>query len=61
MLGPALWSQQTHETLQAWGGVTGKLPSGNGSWGVARQLAEHEPAVCPGGQQGQWHPGLDQE
>ncbi|RMC18966.1 hypothetical protein DUI87_03565 [Hirundo rustica rustica] len=23
--------------------------------------AEHEPAVCPGGQEGQWHPGLDQE
>ncbi|TRZ20117.1 hypothetical protein HGM15179_006972 [Zosterops borbonicus] len=23
--------------------------------------AEHEPAVCPGGQEGQRHPGLDQE
>ncbi|KAJ7403715.1 UPF0704 protein C6orf165 [Willisornis vidua] len=23
--------------------------------------AEHEPAVCPGGQEGQWHPGLYQE
>ncbi|KFP00360.1 hypothetical protein N300_00533, partial [Calypte anna] len=23
--------------------------------------AEQEPAVCPGGQEGQWHPGLDQE
>uniref|UniRef100_A0A8D0FVT9 Ion transport domain-containing protein n=1 Tax=Strix occidentalis caurina TaxID=311401 RepID=A0A8D0FVT9_STROC len=21
--------------------------------------AEHEPAVCPGGQEGQWHPGFD--
>jgi len=28
---------------------------------VGRQLAEHEPAVCPGGQEGQWHPDLDQE
>jgi len=23
--------------------------------------AEHEPAVCPGGQEGQWHPGLYQK
>jgi len=22
---------------------------------------EHEPAVCSGGQEGQWHPGLYQE
>ena len=29
--------------------------------GVGRQLADHEPAVCPGGQEGQWHPGLYQE
>jgi len=30
--------------------------------GVAgQQLAEHEPAVCPGGQEGQRHPGLCQE
>ena len=25
------------------------------------QSAEYEPAVCPGGQEGQWHPGLYQE
>ncbi|RMC13723.1 hypothetical protein DUI87_08803 [Hirundo rustica rustica] len=29
--------------------------------GVLVPAAEHEPAVCPGGQEGQWHPGLDQE
>ncbi|RMC17409.1 hypothetical protein DUI87_05990 [Hirundo rustica rustica] len=29
--------------------------------GVLVTAAEHEPAVCPGGQEGQWHPGLDQE
>ena len=23
-------------------------------------IDEHEPAVCPGGQEGQWHPGLHQ-
>ncbi|GAB0203589.1 hypothetical protein GRJ2_002824500 [Grus japonensis] len=27
---------------------------------VGRQLAEYEPAVCPGGQEGQRHPGLYQ-
>ncbi|RMC10255.1 hypothetical protein DUI87_13057 [Hirundo rustica rustica] len=26
--------------------------------GVLVTAAEHEPAVCPGGQEGQWHPGL---
>ncbi|RMC06560.1 hypothetical protein DUI87_15997 [Hirundo rustica rustica] len=29
--------------------------------GVLVTAAEHEPAVCPGGQEGQWHPGLGQE
>ena len=36
-------------------------PVQKGSWGVGRQPAEHEPAVCPGGQEGQQHPGLYQE
>ena len=26
----------------------------NNIWGAARQPDEHEPAVCPGGQEGQW-------
>ncbi|RMC15085.1 hypothetical protein DUI87_07265 [Hirundo rustica rustica] len=29
--------------------------------GALVTAAEREPAVCPGGQEGQWHPGLDQE
>ncbi|RMC13812.1 hypothetical protein DUI87_08895 [Hirundo rustica rustica] len=29
--------------------------------GALVTAAELEPAVCPGGQEGQWHPGLDQE
>ncbi|RMB98864.1 hypothetical protein DUI87_24408 [Hirundo rustica rustica] len=29
--------------------------------GVLVTAAEHEPAVCPGGQEGQWHPGLYRE
>ena len=32
-------------------------PSGD----AIQQLAEHDPAVCPGGQEGQWHPGLCQK
>jgi len=60
--GPAFWLQQPHATLQAWGRVAGELPSGKGPWGVVGgQLAEQEPAVCPGGQEGQRHPDLDQE
>ncbi|KAJ7420418.1 hypothetical protein BTVI_21621 [Pitangus sulphuratus] len=30
-------------------------------WGCWLTVAEHEPAVCPGGQEDQWHPGLYQE
>jgi len=59
--GPALGSQQPHATLQAWGGVAGKLPSGKGPGGAGWQAAEHEPAVCLGGQEGQRHPSLCQE
>jgi len=42
MPGTALRSQQPHAMLQAWGRVTGKLPTRKGAWGVGRQLAEHE-------------------
>ena len=61
MTGPALGSQQPHATLQAWGRAAGKLPGTKRPWGVGRQQAEHETAVCPGGQEGQQHPGLYQE
>jgi len=47
--------------LQAWGGVAGKLPGRKGPRGVGRQPADHEPAVCPEGQEGQRHPGLYQQ
>jgi len=47
--------------LQAWGGVAGKLPTGKRPGGVGQQAAEHEPAVCPGAQESQQHPGLYQE
>ena len=61
MLGPAFWSQQPQATLQVCEGVSEKLPDGRGSWCTDGQSAEHEPTVCPGGQEGQWHPGLYQE
>ena len=61
MPGPALGSQQPHAMLQAWGGLAGKLHGGKGPGGVARQSAEYELAACPGGQEGQQHPGLSQE
>ena len=27
-------------------------------WCTDGQFSEYEPAVCPGGQEGQWHPGF---
>ena len=53
-LGPVLWSQQPHRMLQAWVRVTGKLHRGKGSGCAGQCSAEHDPAVCPGGQIGWW-------
>jgi len=61
MVDATLWSQQPHAVIQTWGKVDGKLLRREGSGGVGQQLAEHEPAVCPGIQEGQWHPGLYQK
>lgn len=57
----ALWPQSPHAMLQAWGIVTGRLYGRNGSGNVSWQPAEHESAVCPGGQESQWHPGSYQK
>ncbi|PKU36132.1 rna-directed dna polymerase from mobile element jockey-like [Limosa lapponica baueri] len=38
-----------------------ELPGGKGPGGVGQLSVEQEPAVCPGGQEGQQHPGLCQE
>jgi len=51
----------TRKSWHASRGVAGKLPDGKGPWCTVGQSAEYEPAVCPGGQEGQWHPGLYQE
>ena len=61
MLGPAFGSQQSHAMLEAQGRAAKKLPGGKGPESIGRQLAEHEPAVCPGGQESQQHPGFYQE
>ena len=41
--------------------MTGKLHRRKGSGGISWQVAEQEPAMCPGGQEGQCHPGLYQK
>ncbi|PKU38094.1 rna-directed dna polymerase from mobile element jockey-like [Limosa lapponica baueri] len=38
-----------------------ELPGRKGAGGVGRLWADHEPAVCPAGQEGQQHPGLNQK
>jgi len=42
MLGPALQSQQSHATLQAWDKVAGKLHGGKASGGVGWQPTKHK-------------------
>lgn len=46
---------------KAWGRVAGKLLIGERSERVDQQLAEHDPSECPGVQEGQQYPGLNQE
>lgn len=55
---PVLWSQQRHAMLQAWGRVIGMLCRGKSSGCAGKHLNGHEPVVCPGIQEGQWHFGL---
>jgi len=47
--------------LQARGRVDKKLPIRKSPGGASQQMAEHEPAMYPGDQEGQWHPGLYQK
>ncbi|PKU45545.1 rna-directed dna polymerase from mobile element jockey-like [Limosa lapponica baueri] len=55
------WVTTTPCSTPDLGRVAGELPGRKGPGGVGRQQAEHEPAVCPGGQGGQHHPGLYQK
>ncbi|PKU43570.1 hypothetical protein llap_6118 [Limosa lapponica baueri] len=59
--GQVLHLGHNNPMLQAWERVAGKLPVRKGPGGVGQQPAEHKPAVCPDGQEGQQHPGLYQE
>ncbi|RMC03830.1 hypothetical protein DUI87_19583 [Hirundo rustica rustica] len=45
----------TPAALQAGDRVTGQWPGRKGPGRTDGQQAGHEPAVCPGGQEGQWH------
>ncbi|GAB0199231.1 hypothetical protein GRJ2_002388500 [Grus japonensis] len=56
VLGLALGSQQPHAALLGKSGW--KAARQKRTQGVGQQPAEYEPAVCPGGQEGQQHPGL---
>ncbi|GAB0186279.1 hypothetical protein GRJ2_001093200 [Grus japonensis] len=49
------------QMLQAWGRVAGRLPGRKGPGHMGQQPAEYESAVCPGGPEGQQHPGLYQK
>ena len=46
-----------HYRLRA---AAGKLSGRKESGAISQQPAERQPAVCPGGQEGQQHPGLCQ-
>lgn len=41
--------------------VSGVLPSRKRPGGVGQHSVWHAPAVCPGGREGQWHPGPYQQ
>ena len=53
------FNHNPHAMLQARGRVAGKLCGEKG--GVNLQQAEHDPSVCPGSHECQWHPGLHQK
>ncbi|RMC16401.1 hypothetical protein DUI87_06728 [Hirundo rustica rustica] len=55
-------STQLDKHIKHWAGdgVAGQCQEER-DLGVLVPAAEHEPAVCPGGPEGQWHPDLDQE
>jgi len=60
-LNVALGLLQLYAEVRASGRVVGNLPGREEYVGAGQQLAECEPAVYPGGQEGQWHPGLYQK
>lgn len=58
---PLLLSQQAQTVIQTWGGVARRLCRREGLGSVGQHSDEHEPAECPGNQEGQQDPGLNQK
>jgi len=59
--GPAPGEEQPHAPVQAWGGPAGEQLCGDRPGSAGGQQVDHEPAVCPGCQEGQWDPGVHKE
>jgi len=49
--------EQPHAPVQAWGGPAAEQLCGERPGCPGGQVG-HEPAVCPGCQEGQWDPGM---
>ena len=58
MQGPASGEEQTHASVQAWGGPAEEQLGGEGPGCPGGRQVNHEPAVCPGCQESQWDPGV---
>ena len=56
--GPESGEEQLHAPVQAWGGPAGEQLCGEGPGCAGGRQVDHEPAVCPGCQEGQWDPGV---
>ena len=59
--GPAPGQEQSHASVQAWGGPAGEQLCAEGPGCPGGRQVNHEPAVCPGCQESQWDPGLHSE
>jgi len=58
MQGPAPGEEQPHAPVQAWAGRAGEQLCGEGPGSAGGRQVNHELAVCPGCQEGQWHSGV---
>jgi len=56
--GPAPGEEQPQAPVEARGGPPGEQLCGKGPGCPGGRQVNHEPAVCPGCQEGQWHPGV---
>ena len=56
--GPAPGEEQPDAPVEAWCGPAGEQLCGEGPGCPGERQVDHEPAVCPGCQKGQWHSGM---